>query len=59
MSNPDFELQPSIRPPRNALDGECATRNWPMPVTKPWTPAPQEPLELAQRIAQAWERVFG
>lgn len=40
MNQPDFELQHSVRPPK-LLDGECATRNWPMPAAKPWEPRPR------------------
>lgn len=36
-----FELQHSVQPQRNALDGECATRNWPMPAVKAWEPRPR------------------
>lgn len=40
MSPVDFELQHSTTPQPKLLDGECATRDWPMPAGGVWVPRP-------------------
>lgn len=57
MNPATFELQHSDEPQPKLLDGECATRDWPMPAPRPFNPDPQD-LTLAQRIAMAWDRVI-
>lgn len=61
MNPADFELQHSTTPQPKLLDGECATRDWPMPAGGVWVPRPAvEPeLTLAQRIAMVFDRVLG
>lgn len=41
MSPDDFTLQPSDQPQPKLHDGECATRDWPMPAPQRWAPTPQ------------------
>ena len=50
MNLADFTLQHSTTPQPKLLDGDCATRDWPLPPVKPYTPAPRE-LTLKQRWA--------
>lgn len=49
MNPDDFELQPSTAPQPRLLDGECATRDWPMPAAKKWVP--HSAAETAEREA--------
>jgi len=57
MNPATFELQHSNEPQPKLLDGECATKDWPMPQPKVYKPDPQE-LTVAQRIALAWDWVM-
>ncbi len=43
MNPDDFELEHSVPPNPADLDGDVATREWPMPNTHPFTPKPAKP----------------
>jgi len=61
MNPANFELQHSDVDQPKLLDGECATRHWPMPAGGVWVPRPaaETELTLAQRIAMVFDRVLG
>lgn len=40
MKSTEFELQHSTTPQPKLHDGECATRDWPMPTGGVWVPRP-------------------
>lgn len=53
MNPADFELQHSTTPQPRLLDGECATRDWPMPAGGVWVPRPaaeQEEVDRAEEL---------
>ena len=58
MNPEEFTLQHSNQPQTRLHDGECATRDWPMPPVKPYTPAPRE-LTLKERWKQNAQRKLG
>ncbi|MBX3610377.1 MAG: hypothetical protein KF871_10835 [Hydrogenophaga sp.] len=50
MSTPEhFELEHSVPPDPSVVDGEVATREWPLPPVKRWRPAPSESM-----LSQIW-----
>ena len=48
MNPSDFTLQHSDVVQPKLLDGDCATRDWPLPPVKPYTPAPRDTTQLPE-----------
>jgi hypothetical protein len=48
MNPANFELQHSDVDQPKLLDGECATKNWPMPPVKAWEPRPRQEPDLVR-----------
>lgn len=67
MEHPEYELQHSTTPQPKLHDGECATRDWPMPPARTWettwreavvrAPRP-DPAEELNPIAAAFTRLM-
>lgn len=58
MNPSDFQLQPSGQTQPKLHDGECATRDWPMPPAKPFQPQPRE-LTLPEKWKLNTQRRLG
>ncbi len=56
MEHPEYELQHSTTPQPRLLDGECATRDWPMPPVKAWEP--RQAAETAWPELAVWGEVW-
>ncbi len=55
MNPADYELQHSDVAQPKLLDGECATRDWPMPPARTWETAYREALVRAPQPDPAAE----
>lgn len=55
--NPDtYELQHADVEQPKLHDGECATRDWPLPEARAWKPTPRSPVvtRILERTAAWW-----